>query len=251
MSSSATSRTAPLPGFQTIYDRNGAPLIEGIWDSKNLFKAVSGGDPGYWRGRRVLDIGANSSGLSVELARAGASVLAAEPDPYENSQALGRKAVDAVIHDEGLDLTLCDAGLFDAHTLGKFDTVLCLGLIYHFRDQQYVLDYLTNCDMTDLVISNQTHPGTELMMINRIDPSVLHAKFWEKYTKPLSGWHPTHALFRKMMEFAGFTDVKALTDDTINFSQKPLPGITNSAYYRGRKTKVIDPEASRKTYYPR
>tara|TARA_R110000851_G_scaffold307758_1_gene466451 strand:+ start:561 stop:1301 length:741 start_codon:yes stop_codon:yes gene_type:complete len=241
----------PLAGVQTVYDRNGDVLLSGAWESKNLFRAVSGGNPSYWQGRRILDIGSNSSGLSVELARAGASVVAAEPDPYKNSRAPALPFLEQIIKDEELDLTLSDGGLFDAHKLGSFDTVLCLGLIYHFRDQQYVLDYLSTLDMKDLVISNQTHPGDQLAMYNRLDPSVLPAKFWENYKEPISGWHPTRPLFERMMQFAGFTNVIALTDETVSFPKKPLEGITNSAYYRATKDRESDPETSRRQYYPR
>lgn len=40
-----------------------------------------------WEGKRVLDIGANTLGLSVEIARAGGIVTGAEPDPYNNTYA--------------------------------------------------------------------------------------------------------------------------------------------------------------------
>jgi len=242
----------PLPGFQTIYSAGGEPLILGMWDSRALFEAVSGGDPSYWRGRRVLDIGANSSGLSVELARAGASVLAAEPDPYKNSRAKAIEVLRDVIHRESLDLSFSDAGIFETHDLGAFDTVLCLGLVYHFRDQQFVLDYLSTLDMQDLVISNQTHPGDQLAMMNRMDPSVSVPKgFWDKYSDPLSGWHPTRPIFERMLRHAGFDQVTPLTDTSVNYPKKPIEGVTNSSYYRAVKMRSIDPIASRRVYLAR
>jgi SAM-dependent methyltransferase len=245
--------SVPKPGTQSIYSPDGQTILfHGQWDSRNLLKAVTGSDHGYWRGRRVLDIGANTSGLSVEIARRGASVVAAEPDPYKNTRALAWNVLDTIVKEERLDLTFVDQGLFDAHTLGRFDTVMCLGLIYHFRDQQFVLDYLSTVDMQNLIVSCQTHPTKDLAMFNRMDPSIsMPAGFWDNYAEPLSGWHPTRPMLERMLKYAGFDDVTPLTDSGINFPRHGPLKLTNSAYYRARKVRTVDPVESRKTYHPR
>ena len=85
-------------GCQNIYSRDGEIIFNGGWDSRELYKAVTGDlSESYWLGRRVLDIGANTSGLSVEIARRGATVVAAEPDPYKNTRHLAQKALFSVI----------------------------------------------------------------------------------------------------------------------------------------------------------
>lgn len=243
----------PVRGHQTIFNAAGEILYRGGWNSKNILLAVSGGDENYWNGRRVLDIGAHTSGLSVEIARCGADVLAIEPDPYRNTKTSEVcEILGTVIAEEGLKLELADFGLFDAHKLGKFDTVLCLGLVYHFRDQQFVLDYLSTVDMGDLIISNQTHPTGKLAMFNRLEPEVgLPERFFEKYSEPLSGWHPTRPMFERMLAFAGFGEIVPLTDSAVNFPNLPIKGVTNSAYYRATKKREIDPIASRYEYLPR
>ncbi len=242
----------PKIGCQTIYGSTGDILFHGGWCSQQLFKAVTGGNDSYWDGRRVLDIGANTSGLSVEIARRGADVLAIEPDPYQNTKALAREILEEVIKSESLTLELRELGLFDAADLGRFDTVLCLGLVYHFRDQQFVIDYLSTVDCGDLVISNQTHSADILAMFNRMDPAVLDRKgFWDNYKEALSGWHPSRPMFERMLEYGGFSNVTALTDPNIDFPQKPFPLVTNSAYYRATRVKSIDPNASRLEYLPR
>ncbi|MEZ5995302.1 MAG: methyltransferase domain-containing protein [Hyphomonadaceae bacterium] len=238
-------------GCQSIYSAQGAELFPGQWDPRALYRAVTGEDGAYWRGRRVLDIGANTSGLSVEIARHGASVCAAEPDPYRNSKAIARDTLESVIADERLELELVDDGLFQVSRLGRFDTVLCLGLVYHFRDPQYVLDYLSTLDMADLIISEQTYAGDELVLVNRKDARVLPAAFWDNHKEPISGWHPTRALFERMLEAAGFGDVTPLTDPSVNFPAKPAPGLTNAAYYRARKIRSVDPIEARERYLPR
>jgi SAM-dependent methyltransferase len=239
-------------GCQTIYSKTGQVLLGGIWDSRAIYRAVTGPDDNYWRGRRVLDIGANTSGLSVEIARRGGRVVAIEPDPYGRSQAVARDVLTQIISDEALDMSLGNEGLFDAHKLGRFDTVLCLGLIYHFRDQQFVLDYLSTIDMDDLIISSQTHPSDNLAIFNRMDSSVpMPTGFWADYAEPLSGWHPTRPMLERMLKYAGFEDVTALTDRSKNFPTPALRGATNSAYYRGRKVRSVDPVAARMIYHPR
>lgn len=241
-----------MKGCQTIYGPDGEILFRGGWDSKQLFTAISGGNPSYWQNRRVLDIGANTSGLSVELARSGASVVAIEPDPYLNTKALVEDVLQSIVATEGLDLQLRKLGLFDAADLGPFDTVLCLGLVYHFRDQQFVIDYLSTVDTGELIISNQTHPGDMLAIVNRMDESTGMPKgFWKNYPDPLSGWHPTRPMFERMLEFGGFGDIVPLTNPKINFPDKPLPGVTNSSYYRATKVRSINPYESRLQYLPR
>lgn len=240
----------PRAGAQTIYAADGQALFLGQWDPKPLFKVVSGGDERYWHGKRVLDIGANTFGLSIEIARAGAEVVAIEPDPYNWSFDLVSSTVEGTIRDERLNLTIQKDGLFNADKYGPFDVVLVLGLLYHFRDPQYILDYISTLDLKDIVISTQTADGADLVLQNRLDIKSLPVGFWSADIV-LSGWHPTHPLLERMLMWAGFGNITALTDPSVNFPQKPLQGVTNSAYYRATKFKATDPNESRRVYYPR
>lgn len=188
----------------------------------------------------------------MQIARRGASVVAAEPDPYKNCKTIALPVLQQVIEAEGLDLTLVDEGIFDVGKLGYFDTILCLGLVYHFRDQQFVLDYLSGLSFQHLVISTQTYNDSRLLMMNRFDPDAgLPERFLKAATQPLSGWHSTRPMFTRMLEFAGFVDVRPLTDPSVNFPNAPLPGVTNSAYFRATRDRTIDPVASRYEYLPR
>jgi 2-polyprenyl-3-methyl-5-hydroxy-6-metoxy-1,4-benzoquinol methylase len=236
-------------GCQTIFSRSGEIAFTGEWDSRALLTAISHEGSGYWRGKRVLDIGANTSGLSIEIARSGAEVVAIDPDPYSNTIALARGVVERIIREENLQIALHRAELFDAHNFGKFDAVLCLGLIYHFRYPQYVVDYLSTLEVHHLFISTQTHPGSDLALVNRRDPSVLRPDFLSDDIV-LTGWHPTRPLFERMLGWAGFGEITPLTDQSINFPQKP-PGLTNSAYYRATKVHSTKPHVAKRQFYPR
>ena len=236
-------------GCQSVFDTNGETLFLGEWDPLALFEAISDNEVTYWEGRRVLDIGANTAGLSLEIARRGASVVALEPDPYLNSRSMTLNLINQLANEEGLSISCEKAGLFDAHQFGNFDTVLCLGLIYHFRDPQYCLDYLSTMRMQHLIVSCQTEPGEELILHNRRGLGSLPKDFFPESTI-LTGWRPTRPLFERMLQWAGFTDIRALTDPTYNFPQEPS-GLTNSAYYKATQAKSTYPGINRQLYYPR
>jgi hypothetical protein len=90
-------------------------------------------------------------------------------NPYCNTYSLSSPIVDRIVKEEGLKLLVKKLGLFDAQQFKGFDVVLCLGLLYHFRYPQLVLDYLSTLEMDWLFLSTQVHPGTSLFMFNRVD----------------------------------------------------------------------------------
>ena len=153
-------------------------ILLGQWDPRCIFDTISAPDATYWAGKRVLDIGANTFGLSIEIARAGATVVAIEPDPYNWYFRLVETIVKDVIAQENLPLTISKAGLFEADVSAAFDTVLLLGIIYHFRDPQYLLDFLSTLDTTDVIVSTQTAPGDDLTLHNRRNPGTLPDNFF-------------------------------------------------------------------------
>jgi SAM-dependent methyltransferase len=210
---------------QIVFDRHGQTAVPGDWDPRLLAKLFRDSD---LAGKRVLDMGANTGGLSLELSRRGAYVHAAEPwKPNDAAQELARK--------EGLDLEWSKAGLFDSHKLGCFDTIVCFGLIYHFRNPQYVLDYLSSLGATTLYLSCQTIPGDELVMRNRNDNNEKH-----RVHDGVRGYEPTHRLLRLMMSAAGFGSIELLTDREYVRPEKPR-GLTNTAYYRATLIRSVDP----------
>lgn len=239
-----------MKACQSIYHASGEIAFEGEWDPKRILAVLDKGNSAFWHGKRVLDIGANTAGLSIEIARVHAEVVAIEPDPYRNTLEIARPIVDSLISEEGLRLSLHKAELLDAHLFGRFDVVLCLGLLYHFRYPQYILDYLSTLDTLHLFISTQTHPGDHLALVNRRDPSVLVPGFLDEGII-LTGWHPTRPLFERMLVWAGFGEVECLTDRSVNFPKKPLPNLTNSAYYRAKKVASTDLARVRRQFYPR
>lgn len=236
-------------GAQSVYDRHGAKLFEGEWDPRALVEILSGDDPSFWEGKRVLDIGANTGGLSVELARLGAAVTLAEPDPYGNNLGLTRDLVTRLRADEHLQLEFTSTELFSCHELARHDVVLCLGLLYHFRYPQFTLDYLSSLEPAFLFISCQTHPSKDLALYNRAQPGILPKNHLPDDVV-LTGWHPTRPLLERMLAWAGFEDIVSLTRKRLDFPRK-LPGTTNSAYYRAKLLRPVNPNDVLRVFYPR
>ena len=143
MVNTAESSPRPLPQEQSVLASDGTPIFRGLWNPKVLARFFK---PSDLAGRRVLDMGANRGGLSLELARLGANVHAAEP-------VLDNGLARDIALKEGLSIEWSTAALFDSHTLGKFDVVVCFGLLYHFRNPHYVLDYLSSLAAPILYVS--------------------------------------------------------------------------------------------------
>src|SRR5690606_26654896 len=118
---------------------------------------------------------------------------------------------------------------------------LCLGLIYHFRYPQLILDYLSSMQPAVLYISTQTDPSEKLILVNRRQPGVLR-KGHLKSDVILTGWHPTRRLLERMLLWAGFDEVTSLTKKEYNFPNKQF-GTTNSSYYRAVCVAPKNPEA--------
>lgn len=234
---------------QTLFSKSGEVLFLGEWDSKILYRTLTGSDDSFWKNKTVLDIGANTCGLGLEIARSGGKVTCLEPDPYNNNLTLVENMLEEIVKTESLKLETHKLGLFDAFPrFQNYDVVMCLGLLYHFRYPQYILDYLSTLKSNFIFVSTQIHPGTGLNMVNRVDESIFKKDFIGD--RILSGWHPTHALFERMLKWAGFSNVTLLTDIKYTFPQKQK-GLTNSGYYKAERVSVVEPMSALKEYYPR
>lgn len=174
--------------------------------------------------------------------RARVPDVALEPDPRDSMAEIHQMALSTAA-DEGISLELHRAELFDAHNFGQFDEILCLGIIYHLRYPQFTIDYLSTLSTKTVVLATQTHPGKgdeRLAMFNRMDETVWPGT---KSTRDmlLTGWRMTRPLLKRMMEWGGFTDIESLTPENYDFPDKPIRGLTNTAYYRARILKPVDP----------
>jgi SAM-dependent methyltransferase len=231
-------------GAQTIY-RDDIPVFEGEWDPKAILEVIKPVLHQDIDGQSVLDIGGNTGGLSLELARLGYNVTLAEPgNPLKHTYNL----LNEIIAQENLSLKITTDTLYDCFELAReYDIVVCFGLIYHFRNPQEILDKLSPISRS-LLIATQTHPGEELLMINRRSDGLIRKGYIPDETI-LCGWHITRNLFRRMIEIAGFGNIQTLTDEQYNFPKKP-EGLTNPAYFYAERKEIISPAINTK-YFPR
>jgi SAM-dependent methyltransferase len=83
-------------------------------------------------GLRAIDLGAGGGELSAELALRGASVVAVE-GREQNARAIEELRARHGIEPERLQVLLADVRELDWPALGRFDVVVCSGLLYHLE----------------------------------------------------------------------------------------------------------------------
>jgi len=217
--------------------------LPGLWQPNLILDALLEGIPAAeWKGKKVLDIGACNGGLTIELARLGASVRGVEPNPVARKQF--DFAWSQVRRNEDLDIRFEEGTLFSIDRSEHYDIVLFLGLVYHFRYPQMILDYLGSFNAERFIISSQTHKSDSLVMLNRKEAT---PQFYGNM--PLAGYHPSRSLLKAMIEWAGFRDVReCVTAQTGRDFEDRVHIITNSAYFVARKGQPVNIEAEKNRY---
>ena len=86
---------------------------------------------GSLEGLRVLDLGSHEGGYSIALAQQGAVVTAVESRAGHIAKA--RFAADALGLEGNLTVIQDDVRNVDVDRFGRFDVVLCLGILYHLQ----------------------------------------------------------------------------------------------------------------------
>ena len=182
-------------------------------------KFLGGG--GNKNNSKVLDCGANASGISFEFAKDGYSVTSIESNKLYIKQAKLFQKYKHDIGDSYVDnVTIVNDSLFNAHNYGHFDIILMLGLYYHFRHPQLFLDYCSCLDSKIFIFSTQITYGDDILLRNRC----------HKYSNNnLMGWEPTLNSFKKILQSSGFNILKFFTTKNVEF--------TNNAYFVCNKIK--------------
>ncbi len=91
-------------------------------------------------GLRAVDLGCLEGGFTVELARAGYDALGIEGRASNHAKCAALAGHLAL---PGLRFELCDVKALTETTHGRFDVVLCLGLLYHLDDPMAFVEQLT------------------------------------------------------------------------------------------------------------
>lgn len=135
------------------------------------------------RGARILDFGAGTGGVSLELARQGAEVTAVEPNPLKRASLLEQKG--------NLPLRVVDAIPND-----RFQTVILLDVIEHLIDWSAWLERFHQClSVGGFVYLSTPNKWSPLNIL--CDPhfslplvSLLNRRWVRRITADLLRWQP-------------------------------------------------------------
>jgi tRNA (mo5U34)-methyltransferase len=184
------------------------------------------GFPADLTGLTVLDVGAWDGFFSFEAERRGARrVVAVDPAAWRQDQPenewgtkagfeLARRALGSRVED--LDVDLLD---LSPQTVGRFDLVLFLGVLYHLPDPLPVLERVASVTAGRLIL--ETH--ADLLGLRR--PAAAFYPGAEVDNDPSTWWGPNVPFLRAVLEGFGFARVDVVHAD-------PLPRRAARAAYR-------------------
>jgi tRNA (mo5U34)-methyltransferase len=160
------------------------------------------GLPDDLRGKSVLDIGAWDGAFSFEAERRGANRVVAvdsfcwsgagwgTKDGFECARrVLASKVEDREV--EVLDLS--------PSTVGSFDLVLCLGVLYHMRHPLLALERVSSVCRDQLIL------GTQIDLAHIDRPAAAFYPGTELNHDPTNWWGPNPAAVLGMLKTVGFS----------------------------------------------
>ncbi|MBE9143976.1 DUF1698 domain-containing protein [Planktothrix mougeotii LEGE 06226] len=180
------------------------------------------------QGKKVLELGSNASALSLEFIKRGAKVTAVEINPKYVAQA------NFVKQYFGLEnLTIISEDVYNIHNLGQFDIVLCLGILYHVRYPQLLLDLCQYVCNGVMILSTQVCESDDFVMINRCSATNHNTE----QNTDLLGWLINEKTVFKMLSSAGFSNIeKILNRKDKNYSIST--GAHNDLYVIGENRSI-------------
>ncbi len=134
-----------LDGIQTSRKR----------DTERAWKRIEKNFPMKYKSVRILDLGCNAGYYSIMAARHGASVIGIETLDYAVNQARFLKEYYEELWSTKLDVTFIHKDLSDIDflSMGKFDCIFALAILYHIGNSKYGKGTLESFDEQNRVIS--------------------------------------------------------------------------------------------------
>lgn len=160
------------------------------------------------RGKSVLDIGAWDGFYSFQAERCGAKrVLATDSfvwggDNWSSGKAgfeLARKSLNSKVEDRTIDVMD-----LSPESVGVFDVVLFLGVLYHLRHPLLALERVASVTGELLVLE------TQVDAINYPRPAMVFYPGREMADDPTNWWAPNPEGVEAMLKSCGFKEVKML-----------------------------------------
>lgn len=103
-------------------------------------------------GASVVDVGGNCGGVAFEFAKRGAEATVFELSAHYRRQG---EILSELLH---LPVRFRHGTVYDL--TGRYDIVVCFGLIYHLRDPFRALDVLRGATRERMFISSRVNPST-------------------------------------------------------------------------------------------
>ena len=162
-------------------------------------------------GKTVLDVGAWDGFFAFEAERRGASrVLATDSFSWtgegwgtKEGFELARRALGSRVEDRGVDVLD-----LSPETVGVFDVVFCLGVLYHMKHPLLALERVFSVTRELLIMS------TFVDLTWRRRPAAAFYPSAEANSDPTNWWGPNPAAVVAMLETAGFTHVDVVDGPT-------------------------------------
>jgi tRNA (mo5U34)-methyltransferase len=176
-------------------------LFDGIYlpgrnDVETILEDV--GLPEDLTGKRVLDVGAWNGGFSFECERRGASEVIALS--LEDPETSGFNRLKAVLG-SNVSYALGSVYNLDPQSLGQFDIVLFLGVLYHLRYPLLAADKLRAVTRGELLI--ETHvidqcfipagkTSADALPLTQVSPALGGVPLWQFYRRTELGDDPSN-----------------------------------------------------------
>lgn len=148
-------------------------------------------------GRRVLDIGAADGFFTFECERRGASeVVSVDTRPPTGFRIAG----DLI----GTNAKYVQGSLYELpRTLGEFDMVLLIDVLYHLTDPVEALRRIRNLCSGDLCLTTVCHEDEA--------PTMRFLPFSDDYASGSNYWSVSPSCLREMVNFCGFDVIDCWT----------------------------------------
>jgi tRNA (mo5U34)-methyltransferase len=208
---SLRERAADIKWFHSIELEPGlvTPGYDVTRDRLDLLKI-----PADLSGKSVLDIGAWDGFFSFEVERRGAErVVATDSFAWEGSAwsskagfELAREALGSRVEDVQVDVLDLDPA-----QLGRFDVVLCLGVLYHMRHPLLMLEKVASVTEGMLILE------TEVDMTWTRRPAAAFYPGHELHLDPTNWWGPNPEAVIGMLRAVGFDRVEIVTPDSTGY----------------------------------
>jgi len=170
--------------------------------------------PADLRGRSVLDVGAWDGFFSFEAERRGAErVLATDSFAWDGTNwstkagfELSRRALSSSVEDQTIDVLALSPDALG----GRFDVVLCLGVLYHMKHPLLMIERVAS--VTGELLILETH--VDMTWTRRPAMAFYPDRLG---VDPTNWWGPNPEALTGMLRVAGFDHVEIVTPDTATY----------------------------------